>query len=134
MKSRGELNALGKEFRLDVLKPTPVKGSRWLPHVSGDVFIKPQKDGNMSGDPAQACALVMSSSNLQAQLEVLQNEFKNLESSLADREVKAATESNSSSHDYGDIKSVKRLEFLSAGYNFLSAFRQEAEKTTSRSH
>ena len=32
--------------------------------------------------------------NLQAQLEMLKNEFKNLESSLADRDVQAASESN----------------------------------------
>ena len=60
---------------------------------------------------------------LQAQLEVLQNEFKNLESSLADREVQAASESNGGSHDNDDIdESVKCLEFLSAEYDSLSAF------------
>ena len=50
---------MGKELGLDVLKPIPVKGSRWLPHVSG-VFIKPQKDGNicMSRDPAQYAAVL----------------------------------------------------------------------------
>ena len=59
-KSRRELDALGKELGLDVLKPRPVKGSRWLPHVSGalKVFIKPQKDGNMSRDPAQYAAVL----------------------------------------------------------------------------
>ena len=59
-KSRRELDALGKELGLDVLKPRPVKGSRWLPYVSGalKVFIKPQKDGNMSRDPAQYAAVL----------------------------------------------------------------------------
>jgi len=59
-KSRRELDALGKELGLDVLKPRPVKGSRWLPHVSGalKVFIKPQKDGNITRDPAQYAAVL----------------------------------------------------------------------------
>lgn len=50
-----ELDALGKQLGLDVLKPRPVKGSRWLPHFTGalQVFIKPQKGGDMSRDPAQ---------------------------------------------------------------------------------
>ncbi|KAK2550070.1 hypothetical protein P5673_029254 [Acropora cervicornis] len=50
-----ELDALGRELGLDVLKPRPVKGSRWLPHVSGalQVFIKRQKGGNMTCDPPQ---------------------------------------------------------------------------------
>jgi len=61
-------------------------------------------------------------------LQVLQNEFKNLESSLTDREVQAATESNGGSHDNVDIESVKSLEFLSAGYDSLSAFRKEAKE------
>ena len=67
---------------------------------------------------------------LQAQLEVLQNEFKNLESSLADREVQATSESNGGSHDNDDIdnESVKCLEFLSAEYDSLSAFRKEAKE------
>ena len=67
---------------------------------------------------------------LQAQLEVLQNEYKNLESSLADREVQAASESNGGSHDNDDIdnESVKCLEFLSAEYDSLSAFRKEAKE------
>ena len=67
---------------------------------------------------------------LQAQLEVLQNEFKNLESSLADREVQAASERNGGSHDNDDIdnESVKCLEFLSAEYDSLSAFRKEAKE------
>ena len=62
---------------------------------------------------------------LQAQLEVLQNEFKNLESSLADREVQAASESNGGSHNNDDLESVKCLEFLSAGYDSLSAFQRK---------
>ena len=66
--------------------------------------------------------------HLQAQLQVLQNEFKNLESSLADRDVQAATESNGGCHDNVDIESVKSLEFLSAGYDSLSAFRKEAKE------
>ena len=67
---------------------------------------------------------------LQAQLEVLQNEFKNLESSLAGREVQAASESNGGSHDNDniDIESVKCLEFLSAENDSLSAFRKEAKE------
>lgn len=45
-KSKHELRALGNELGLDVLKARPVKGSRWLPHVSGAlrVFIKPHKN------------------------------------------------------------------------------------------
>jgi len=54
-KSQRDLTALGNELGLNVLKPRPVKGSRWLPHVSGAmrVFIKPTKDGSISSDPAQ---------------------------------------------------------------------------------
>lgn len=66
--------------------------------------------------------------NLQAQLQLLKNEFKNLESSLADREVQAASESNGGSHDNDDIELVKSLEFLSAGYDSLSAFQKEAKE------
>lgn len=57
-KSRRELDALGNELGLDDFEPRSVKGSRWLPHVSGAVrvFIKPQKDGKMSRDPAQYAA------------------------------------------------------------------------------
>ena len=67
---------------------------------------------------------------LQAQLEVLQNEFKNLEYSLADKEVQVASESNGGSHVNDDIdnESVKCLEFLSAEYDSLSAFRKEAKE------
>ena len=59
-KSRQELDASGREVGLDVRKPRPVKGSRWLPHVSGvlQVFIKPQKGGNMSCDPAHYAAVL----------------------------------------------------------------------------
>ena len=54
-KCRRELDALGRELGLDVLKPRLVKGLRWLPHVSEalQVFIKRQKGGNMSCDPPQ---------------------------------------------------------------------------------
>ena len=54
-KCRRELDALGRELGLDVLKPRPAKASRWLPHVSGalQVFIKRQKGGNMFCDPPQ---------------------------------------------------------------------------------
>lgn len=57
-KSRRELDALGNELGLDDFEPRSVKGSRWLPHISGAVrvFIKPQKDGKMSCDPAQYAA------------------------------------------------------------------------------
>ena len=59
-KSKRELKALGNELGLDVLKPRPVRGSRWLPHVSGAlrVFIKPVKDGSISSDPAQYAAVL----------------------------------------------------------------------------
>lgn len=59
-KSKRELNVLGEELGLSVLKPRPVKGSRWLPHVSGalKVFIKPKNGGNMSSDPAQYAAVL----------------------------------------------------------------------------
>ena len=59
-KSKRELTALGNELGLDVLKPRPVKGSRWLPHVSGAlrVFIKPVKDGSIRSDPAQYAAVL----------------------------------------------------------------------------
>ena len=66
--------------------------------------------------------------NLQAQFEMLKKEFKNLQSSLADREVQAASESNSGSHDNDDIESVKSLQFLRASYDSLSAFRKEAKE------
>ena len=59
-KNGRELDALGRELGLDVLKPRPVKGSMWLPRVSGalQVFIKPQKGGNVSCDPAQYAAVL----------------------------------------------------------------------------
>ena len=59
-KSKRELKALGNELGLDVLRPRPVRGSRWLPHVSGAlrVFIKPVKDGSIRSDPAQYAAVL----------------------------------------------------------------------------
>ena len=66
--------------------------------------------------------------NLQAQFEILKNEFKNLESPLGDREVQAESQSNGSSHENDNIESVKSLEFLSAGYDSLSAFQKEAKE------
>ena len=59
-KSTRELNVLGEELGLSVLKPRPVKGSSWLPHASGalKVFIKPKNGGNMSSDPAQYAAVL----------------------------------------------------------------------------
>jgi len=59
-KSQRELKTLGNELGLNVLKPRPVKGSRWLSHVSGalSVFIKPIKDGSISSDPAQYAAVL----------------------------------------------------------------------------
>lgn len=38
-KSKRELKALGNQLGLDVLKPRPVRGSRWLPHVSGALSL-----------------------------------------------------------------------------------------------
>ena len=61
---------------------------------------------------------------------MLKKEFKNLQSSLADREVQAASESNSGSHDNDDIESVKSLHFLRAGYDSLSAKEQLQGLTT----
>ena len=54
-KSKRELQASGNELGLDVLKPRSVKGSKWLPHVSGALrdFMKPVKDGSICSDPAQ---------------------------------------------------------------------------------
>lgn len=59
-KSKRELKVLGDELGLDVLKPRPVKGSRWLPLVSGAlrVFIKPVKEGSIPSDPAQYAAVL----------------------------------------------------------------------------
>ena len=59
-KSQRQLKTLGNELGLNVLKPRPVKGSRWLPHVSGafSIFIKPIKDGSISSDPAQYAAVL----------------------------------------------------------------------------
>ena len=59
-KCRRELDALGKELGLDVLKPRPVKGSRWLPRVSWalKVFTKPQKAGNVTHYSVQYAAVL----------------------------------------------------------------------------
>lgn len=59
-KSKRDLKTLGSQLGIDVLQPTRVKGSRWLPHVSRalDVFIKPVKDGDLIKDEAQYAAVL----------------------------------------------------------------------------
>ena len=59
-KSKRELKTLGSQLGIDVLQPTRVKGSRWLPHVSRalDVFIKPVKDGDLAKDESQYAAVL----------------------------------------------------------------------------
>lgn len=67
-KGKHELRALGNQLGLDVLKTRPVKGSRWLPHVSGAlrVFIKPHKNGSISSDPSQYAAVLAQKEHLAA--------------------------------------------------------------------
>jgi len=59
-KSKRDLKTLGSQLGIDVLQPTRVKGSRWLPHVSRalDVFIKPVKDGDLVKDESQYAAVL----------------------------------------------------------------------------
>lgn len=59
-KSKRDLKTLGSQLGIDVLQPTRVKGSRWLPHVSRalDVFIKPVKDGDLAKDESQYAAVL----------------------------------------------------------------------------
>ena len=59
-KSKRDLKTLGSQLGIDVLRPTRVKGSRWLPHVSRalDVFIKPVKDGDLIKDESQYAAVL----------------------------------------------------------------------------
>lgn len=47
-KSTRELKPLASELGVDVLKPTQVSGTRWLPHISRalNVLIKPVGDGS----------------------------------------------------------------------------------------
>ena len=47
-KSTRELQSIGTELGINVLKPTQVSGTRWLPHVSRalKVLITPSKDGS----------------------------------------------------------------------------------------
>lgn len=47
-KSTRELQAVASELGVNVLKPTQVSGTRWLPHISRalNVFIKPVGDGS----------------------------------------------------------------------------------------
>ena len=47
-KSTRELKALASELGVDVLKPTQVSGTRWLPHISRalNILIKPVGDGS----------------------------------------------------------------------------------------
>lgn len=47
-KSTRELQNIGSELGISVLKPTQVSGTRWLPHISRalKVFITPGKDGS----------------------------------------------------------------------------------------
>lgn len=59
-KSSRDLKALAAELGVNVLKPTQVTGTRWMPHVSRalKVFIKP-KDSKASEDPTGQYALVV---------------------------------------------------------------------------
>ena len=47
-KSTRELQAVGTELGVNVLKPTQVSGTRWLPHISQalKVMIEPGKEGS----------------------------------------------------------------------------------------
>ena len=47
-KSTCELQAIGNELGVSVLKPTQVNGTRWLPHISQalKVLITPNSDGS----------------------------------------------------------------------------------------
>lgn len=47
-KSMRELQSIGTELGVNVLKPTQVRGTRWLPHISRalKVLVTPGKDGS----------------------------------------------------------------------------------------
>ena len=64
-KSTRELKALAIELGVDVLKPTQVSGTRWLPHISRalNVLIKPVGD-----DSGQYTALLCNMDHLSVAL------------------------------------------------------------------
>ena len=63
-KSARDLKALAGELGVNVLKPTQVTGTRWLPHVSRalEVFIKPG-ESKTPDDTTGQYALVYGAAN-----------------------------------------------------------------------